>query len=227
MIDNQINNKEMTEAELAEFYDSLYADKPIADFKEHYLWVLDKVKPLKYKRLLDVACGGGYLLAEACSQGAITFGIDISETAIGLARQHAPSANIIQGSGEALPWEADYFDVATNLGSLEHFINPEKGVLEMARVLKPDGTALILLPNSYWWMGILNVFKTGHYVTQEQDLERFATIEEWRKLIEDNGLDVLKVIKYNGHSFNPVKRFIKRAIPVNLSYHFLFLCVKK
>lgn len=215
----------LTEDALKKSYDEIYRIRPIADIPEYYRWVLERLEVESGKKLLDIACGVGLLLKEAGALGLETFGIDISEVAVRLARNNSPQSEIIEGSGENLPYPNNFFDYVTNLGSLEHFINPDKGIQEMVRVLKTEGKAAVLLPNSYWWKGIVKVLKTGDYVDQEQELERFATKNEWIRLLEENGLKVIKTIKFNGYSKAWWKRILKELIiPLNLSYHFLFIC---
>ncbi len=219
---------ELTEEALKKSYDEIYRTRPIADIPEYYRWVLKKLEVEPGRKLLDVACGLGVLLREAKALGLKTYGIDISEVAVEMARRNSPQSEIIEGSGENLPYPDDFFDYVTNLGSLEHFLHPEKGIREMERVLNPNGKAAVLLPNSYWWKGIIKVWRTGDYVDQEQDLERFATRNEWIRLLEENGLKVIKTIKFNGYSKAWWKRVLKELIlPVNLSYHFLFICRPK
>ncbi len=216
---------ELTEDALKKSYDEIYRIRPIADIPEYYRWVLKRLEVESGKKLLDIACGLGLLLKEAEALGLETFGIDISEVAVELARNNSPQSEIIEGSGENLPYPNNFFDYVTNLGSLEHFIHPDKGIQEMVRVLKAEGKAAVLLPNSYWWRGIIKVLKTGDYVDQEQELERFATKNEWIRLLEENGLKVIKTIKFNGYSKVWWKRILKELIlPLNLSYHFLFIC---
>ncbi len=226
----KVNKKasELTEEALKKSYDEIYRHRPIADIPEYYAWVLQQLKVQPGKKLLDIACGLGLLLKEAASLGLETYGIDISSVAVELARKNSPQSEILEGSGENLPYSDNSFDYITNLGSLEHFLHPERGVQEMSRVLKPEGKAAVLLPNSYWWRGIIKVWKTGDYVDQEQELERFATKNEWIRLLEDNSLKVEKTIKFNGYSRAWWKRVVKELIlPLNLSYHFLFICRPK
>ncbi|MCX6818624.1 MAG: class I SAM-dependent methyltransferase, partial [Candidatus Aenigmarchaeota archaeon] len=99
------------------------------------------------KKLLDIACGSGFLLKEAEKQ-VDTYGIDISHVAIKEAEKIAKNSNIKVGTAEKLPYKDNFFDYVICLGSLEHFINMEKGLSEMRRVMKPNAIANILVPNS-------------------------------------------------------------------------------
>jgi ubiquinone/menaquinone biosynthesis C-methylase UbiE len=191
--------------------------------------------------LLDVACGLGYLLDYAEARGATAFGLDISHVALKKSKIEKPSRPLTEGNGEYLPWPDETFDFVTCLGSLEHFIRPEMGAREISRVLKPNGKAAIMLPNSHHIQAIYNVYKTGGILPELQDFERFATRVEWQAFLEKNGLKVQSVHKYNvGFS-----RFFKKGregfffvynsiftlfgdfwIPVNLSFALTFVCTK-
>ncbi|MCX6818596.1 MAG: class I SAM-dependent methyltransferase, partial [Candidatus Aenigmarchaeota archaeon] len=97
--------------------------------------------------LLDVACGNGHFLKEA-EKRVTCFGIDVSDVAVARAKKNATKSDIRRGQGEKLPYKDNYFDYVTCIGSLEHFINMEKGLSEMRRVMKPNAIANILVPNS-------------------------------------------------------------------------------
>jgi ubiquinone/menaquinone biosynthesis C-methylase UbiE len=191
--------------------------------------------------VLDVACGLGYLLDMAEARGATAFGLDISRVALEKSRTEAPHRRVVEGNGEHLPWPDETFDYVTCLGSLEHFIHPELGASEIARVLKPSGKAAIMLPNSHHVQAIYNVYKTGGILPELQDFERFATRVEWQAFLEEAGLRVESIHKYNvGFS-----RFFKKGregfwylynilfrlfgdlwIPTNLSFALTFICTK-
>lgn len=215
--------------QLRKSYDELYRNSPLVESPEHYRWVRKVLSPEKGKVLLDIACGGGHFLKEAQAAGVDVIGLDISIQAIHIARNNAPGAELFCGAGETLPFRDGCFDYAVNLGSLEHFLNPEAGLKEMHRVLKTNGRALLLLPNSYFLMIILNVLRTGSAGrSTDQEIERLATREEWGAMIEEAGLTVESVHKYNYKSPHASwkYRLIRPVIPCNLSYCFLFVCRK-
>ena len=110
-----------------------------------------KVKPTG--KLLDIACGRGYLLKAAESKGLDTFGVDISDEAVKLARLNAVKSDIRVSKAEELPYNDKFFDYITCLGSLEHFLKPEEAAAEMVRVGKDDAVFCIMVPNAnfiYW-----------------------------------------------------------------------------
>lgn len=90
-------------------------------------------------RLLDLACGPGYVAAAAASRGARATGLDFSAAMIGLAREHAPEVEFIEGDAERLPFPEGVFDAVTINFGMPHFAHPDQVLREAARVLVPGG----------------------------------------------------------------------------------------
>ena len=114
-----------------------------------YEWILSRLEVTAGSALLDIATGAGTLVKYAARRGADAVGIDISIAAIRKAKADHAALNIPLADGESLPFKSEHFDFVTNIGSLEHFLHPEKGLSEMNRVLKKSGKAGIFVPNSY------------------------------------------------------------------------------
>lgn len=91
-------------------------------------------------RVLDVACGPGYLAAAAAARGAIAEGVDFSSQMVAYARNRHPEVAFQEGDAETLDGYADSsFDaVGMNFGIL-HFDRPERALSAMHRVLRPGG----------------------------------------------------------------------------------------
>lgn len=93
---------------------------------------------------IDVGCGTGaftQLVVDRC-QPAEVQGIDPSESQLAFARQRpaAKTARFQIGDATALPFEDKRFDVAAMALALFFVPEPEKGVAEMMRVVRPGGT---------------------------------------------------------------------------------------
>ena len=226
-------------SEVAVFYDRQFAEYGFCDSDAFYAWALSRLDPAPGSRLLDVACGRGTLLRCALGRGLVTCGLDLSRVAIDLSRRSAPGAALAWGNGEALPYADRAFDYVTCLGSLEHYLDPWKGAAQIRRVLRPDGTAAIFLPNSYYLADILwHVLRKGRAPHHRQVIERFATSREWATFLEMMGLRVARIHRYNflfprsradwgWYRRYPLK-FVNLVTgpltPFHLSYSFLYLC---
>lgn len=140
------SKKKFNSKKLRESYNRIYRKNPIKESEEHYRWIIDVLEIKKGDRIMDVACGGGYLLKVAKNRGLDCIGIDISIEALRIVKQQPTKTKVICGDAEALPFQGESFEVITNLGSLEHFINPSKGLHEMHRVLKTGGRAAFCSP---------------------------------------------------------------------------------
>lgn len=97
-------------------------------------------------QVLDVGCGGGLLAEEFARLGCAVTGVDPSQESLAAARTHAAGQGLTigyqSGSGEALPFGADCFDVVYCCDVLEHVNNLRLVIAETARVLKPGGVYL-------------------------------------------------------------------------------------
>jgi SAM-dependent methyltransferase len=209
-----------TPDDLRRYYNERHTPQIVRASERFYRWTLDLAGVEKGRKLIDVGCGGGYLLKEAAERGLATYGLDISDYVCRVARQTSPGSAIVTGNGEQLPFGDACFDYVFNLGNLEHFLHMEPGVQEMARVLADDGLACVLLPNSYYSGDLWRVIRTGYGPTHHQEIERFATVNEWRDLLEGNGLTVRQTIPYNKF------KLLKSLFPSTLAFSFVYLCTR-
>jgi len=101
------------------------------------------------REVLDVACGTGYgisVLARAGARRAL--GVDISPDALDQARERAGDLEeFVVGDLHNLPCEDHSFDLVTCFETIEHVADPERGLDELRRVLRPDGLLLLSSPN--------------------------------------------------------------------------------
>ncbi len=221
-------------------YEKIYADEGICQLDSFYKWLLRLLSPQPGKLFLDVACGEGRLSGWAQSRGLNSHGVDFSERAARLASSGGKGSFTV-GDGEALPYKNGCFDYVTSIGSLEHYRDPLKGIEEITRLLAPEGQALILLPNTFGIMhNVWTALRTGRPGMDKQPIQRYATVREWEDLLNQGGLRVVRIFKYErefptswkdgrwylGHRKNLVRLLLTPFIPLNWACCFVFKCLK-
>ena len=90
-------------------------------------------------KVLDVACGAGYVAAAAHDRGADAVGVDFSASQVRLAEQTYPGIRFVEGDAEALPFTDGEFAAVLNAFGLPHIPDADKAAAEARRVLKPGG----------------------------------------------------------------------------------------
>ena len=112
---------------------------------------IGKIDPAKGTRVLDVGCGRAVDAIRIAQKGGEPVGLEPSRTMLGRSRtcvaESASNVDLVQGIGESLPFKAHSFDWVMCKGALDHFPDPCRAIEEMARVLKPDGRAVISIAN--------------------------------------------------------------------------------
>jgi ubiquinone/menaquinone biosynthesis C-methylase UbiE len=111
--------------------------------------LLELAGDVTHKAVLDIATGGGHTALAFAKAGAWVTATDLTpamlETAkTFIAEQGVDSVVFQEASAEALPFEAQSFDIITCRIAAHHFAEPKKFASEVTRVLKPDGTFLLV-----------------------------------------------------------------------------------
>jgi SAM-dependent methyltransferase len=98
-------------------------------------------------RILDLGCGGGVMASHLCRYGEVT-GIDLSRSAIELARLLEPRARFEAGTIEEHERERTY-DLVTLFDVVEHVPASQRPSLfgEIGRVLAPGGWVVLSTPH--------------------------------------------------------------------------------
>ena len=185
--------KKVTSSEqLCAVYDTLYAQSWLPSRTSLLRWSINLLEGEPGQLLLDVACGDAQMAPLARKAGLMYYGVDFSPVAV----EKAHTKTVFAADGQHLPFASQTFDLVTNIGSLEHFTEMSRGIREMARVLKANGKACILVPNAFGltW-NVLHVWRTGNLADDDgQPVQRFGTRGAWEYLLQTNGLHIDRTI---------------------------------
>lgn len=146
--ESHVNNEYYTDAERAT--DAYFREIEERRYATHY-----NLRDLFAKlagssgKLLEVGCGIGVDSIQLAKCGFDVTAVDLTESALQVAKEFAVRRNVDidfqLGNAERLEFADGTFDAVYSFGVLHHTPDIQKAVAEVRRVLKPDGTAYIML----------------------------------------------------------------------------------
>ncbi len=110
-------------------------------------WVASQLPLQSGDRVLDIGCGPGWFWAATANIWPENLNLTLADLSPGMVQeavdrcQTLPFASVQgqQADASALPFEEGSFDAVIAMHMLYHLPDPEKGIAEMFRVLKPGG----------------------------------------------------------------------------------------
>jgi SAM-dependent methyltransferase len=149
-------------------------------------------------RVLDVATGPGYVAERAAARGATVVGIDLAEGMLELARQRLGGVELLRADAEELPFDDASFDAVIGGFVINHLPDPQRALVEAARVLVSGGRVAFSVwdhPERMRVIGTVTEAIEAAGVTPGDvvpaggpDPYRFADEGEFRALLEGVGL---------------------------------------
>lgn len=198
------------------------------------------------RTLLEIGCGIGTDLVRFARAGARTIGVDVSETAVGLARRNLAvhgldgAGWILLADGTKLPFPDESVDAVYAHGVLQYAAEPAVIVQEAHRVLRPGGDAAFMVYNRVSWLMALSQLTKVPLEHADAPGLTFYSIAEFRRMLAPFG-EVrivperfpvrsrlhkgLKALLYNGlfvGTFNALPRGLVRRF----GWHLMGLCRK-
>lgn len=165
-------------------------------------WIYERYCAGRGADCLDLGCGDGRALGMYLQPRARSYvGVDVSETAVALARGAGLRAERIDDASR-LPFGDESFDFVACVEVLEHLFATEETARELRRVLRPGGIAVVQVPNIAHWRSRLELGLRGRFVAlgDSETLSRpwrdphirFFTFDSMSRLLEHEGLRVLE-----------------------------------
>ena len=139
-----------------EFFDEVERHR----YSEYASWMprLMGFENFRDARLLEIGCGMGTDLLQFARGGARCVGIDLTPRSIEISQHrfklYGTRGAFMISDGEHLPFCDESFDVVYSNGVLHHTPDTEGAIREVHRVLRPGGTAKVMLYHrnslNYW-----------------------------------------------------------------------------
>ncbi len=148
---------------------------------------LDCINSLPPGRILDVGCGLGFLLSGINKEWQ-RIGVELSEFAADIASKWG---TVFRGTLEEASFDSKSFDVVVLHHVIEHVPNPESLIIEIRRILKPDGMLILGTPN--FDCGCARLFGGNFRLLNDKSHITLFSEESLRRFLRDYGFSVQHV----------------------------------
>lgn len=216
--------------------------------RSEYIKKIVRAVPISGKeKVLEAGCGSGKFSIALASKGCKVTAMDYSPKMVQNVKEHVKAVetyfgklnvNAEQGSIEKMKYDDNSFDVVLNEGVVEHWLDDSKRIAvveEMARVAKPEGKVIIIVPNGRhplhkWWVfskypGYISAPPMFNYNVNllKRDMEKAGL-----KDVQTDGLDpyttpcqwpnhyILRLMRGGLKRILPPPKLIKEIFGVNL-----------
>ncbi len=151
-------------------------------------------------KYLDVGCGTGLILRHL-PEGST--GIDLNPRHLARAKAYVPSAHLVIGDAEHIPFPDNSFATVIFTEVLEHLVHPEQALSEIFRVLQPGGRLIGSTPrHALLWR--FRFLSSTHY--HNEPFHNEFTRSELMSLFTSWNLLELKTGCYNAMFFFVVQK---------------------
>jgi SAM-dependent methyltransferase len=189
-------------------------------------WIMERIEResrlLAGKQLLEIGCGMGFDSVEFLKRGVRVTAIDLTDSAVRIARQHFEVAglrpeDVRVGNALALPFPDETFDAVWSNGVLHATGDTRRAIAEVRRVLKPGGRAII---SHFYrrpsWMWIVHRLGREPIEAHEEDppVNEFYTDDAILAMFE--GFRVVEAAREHHRALPVAKRGIKAVLYDNV-----------
>lgn len=161
-------------------------------------------------RLLDIGCADGAFLAYTGGLGWKPYGVELSATLASIAQREG-KLDVFNGTVEDAGFPEAFFDVVHVNHVLEHLSDPHATLVEIRRILRPDGLLYLGLPNEIDTFdnafGIRHLLSLVHPQIRPSDHLFFFTPNTIRMLLHKAGFIILETRVWSSHDKGWRRRF--------------------
>lgn len=185
--------------------------------------VLKLLGVAKGDRFLEIGCGEGHYLSELAERGCESLvGLDISLGKLKMARSRLlqNEFELITADAESLPFQDGSFHWVLCTETLEHLLSPGKALVEIRRVMKRSGQAVVSAPT---WRGTagqdrqessasLSTLVESHFGRPFEGHLWSFTASSFIRLLERTGLEPVAkftVSVFDAHSWQRLRAVVK------------------
>ncbi len=210
----------MSSQPLKAFYDDIATNR-VGEVTERFRIILELVCTPPSTAVLDIACHHGDMLSmiQARLPQARLVGADISDQYVAQTKARGFEA-VACDVAAGMPFPDGSFDCVIFGEVIEHLVDPDAALTEIARVLRPGGRLVLTTPNlAAWYNRILLLFGVQPIFTETslkvnlgrhlpllgqgnptQGHLKVFTLPALREMLDANGFDVATVV---GQTFLP------------------------
>jgi SAM-dependent methyltransferase len=173
------------------------------------------------EKVLDVGCAYGYILSELNKKNFKTYGMDISQYAVKIAKQLNKTSRIDVGDIHHLVPFRSKFDFILCLEVLEHLQTPEDAIKNMYSSLKKGGFLIITTPNPSSKSCFYFPYKDPTHISLKNSEEWVKLMKIWPfERIDSWGIHAIPLSKYFTGKVGHI------AVPESLGGTILIVCKK-
>ena len=230
--------------ELVQYYNKFNEEKRLdsrhgqVEFQTSMKYIHDYIPrnlPMEDVRILDIGAGTGKYSVALAKEGYDVTAVELVKYNLGILKSKGSNVKAMQGNALNLKKLADNtYDVTLLFGPMYHLFGQEdkkKALAEAKRVTKQGGVILVAYcMNEY---GVLTyAFKERHIgecmeekrltedfhtLSQKENLYDYMRIEDINALVEDSGLERIKIISPDGPA-NYMRPFLNQLTEEEFSY---------
>jgi ubiquinone/menaquinone biosynthesis C-methylase UbiE len=117
--------------------------------RARFYLIKDLLNERRGERLLEIGYGSGVFMLELAKYADKIYGVDIHNEQAKVVEKLAEfdvKAELASGGAEEMPWENDFFDFIVAVSALEFVSDLDAVCVEIKRMLKPQGSFLVVTP---------------------------------------------------------------------------------